>query len=124
MRFPASWLAAILTVACAAPSCAAEIACRLDALRPAERARYDELVGELEKNVGEVRELPDGYAFRLPADPKALTRVAEWITYERRCCPFFDFDLRWSSGEQAPWLRLTGSKEVKAFLAETAWVKR
>jgi len=74
--------------------------------------------------VREVRELPDGYAFRLPADAKLLSRAGEWISLERRCCPFFDFELRWASGEETPWLRLTGSPEVKAFLAETDLVRR
>jgi hypothetical protein len=117
-------IAGLVLVSLPATAGAADLACRLDALGPAERDRHEKLLGELEKSVREVRELPDGYAFRLPAESKLLARVGEWISLERRCCPFFDFELRWSSNEEAPWLRLTGSQEVKAFLAETDLVRR
>lgn len=41
----------------------------------------------------EVRELPNGYAFRLPSDSAMLMIIAEDITIERLCCPFLRFTL-------------------------------
>jgi len=63
------------------------------------------------------RERPDGYAVRVPSDPALFLQVAEWITLERRSCPFLSFGPDWSESE-AVWLRLTGGAAVKAFLAK------
>jgi len=43
--------------------------------------------------------------------------VAEWITLERRCCPFLDLGLDWSASNRVS-LTLTGGPGVKTFLAE------
>jgi len=64
----------------------------------------------------EIRELAEGYAARLRPDPALFRQVAEWITLERRCCPFLGLGLNWSEGD-AVWLSLTGGPGVKAFLA-------
>src|SRR5215470_8458648 len=60
------------------------VACRLDAFGAADRARHDKLMVALEQEVREVKELPDGYAFRLPTDSKRLAEVGEWISLERQ----------------------------------------
>jgi hypothetical protein len=93
------------------------IACKLDALNPAERERQSALLRELGTMTKETRETGDGYALRLPADTEGFQKVAEWITLERRCCPFLNFELKWKAGEETPWLELGGRKGVKAFLA-------
>ena len=36
-------------------------------------------------------ELPDGYAFRVPKT--SLLPTAEWVSLERKCCPFFAFTI-------------------------------
>jgi hypothetical protein len=100
------------------------IACQLDAFSAADRARHDKLMTTLLGEVREVKELPDGYAFRLPTDAKRLAEVGEWISLERQCCPFFNFDLAWTVDDHSPWLRVTGTKEVKAFLSQTKMVQR
>jgi len=100
------------------------IACQLDALSASDRARHDKLMVALSEDVREVKELPNGYAFRLPTDSKRLAEVGEWISLERQCCPFFNFDLQWSAVDAAPWLHITGTREVKAFLAQTKIVHR
>src|SRR5262249_46422877 len=69
------------------------IACNLTALSKEQRKRHQSLSIELRGIVQEIRELPDGYAFRFPADEATIQKAAEWITLERRCCPFLDFGL-------------------------------
>lgn len=64
----------------------------------------------------ERRELPDGYAIAFAADPQLFRDLAEWITLERRCCPFLTLGLEWSA-DDVVWLRLTGGPGVKEFLA-------
>ena len=65
-------------------------ACDRLALDPAARKRhFDELGPALRSMRKAVRELPDGYEFQFPSDPKSIATVAEWAAGERLCCPFF-----------------------------------
>ena len=91
------------------------LVCRLDALTEVERARSAALQGELRAAMVERAELDDGWAFRL-RDGVSLPGVAEWIALERRCCPFFRFQLDVDGNDGQVWLRLTGDG-VKEFLA-------
>lgn len=93
-----------------------ELACRLDAFDGPEKLRYQTLREELKAGVEEIRELADGYAARLRPDPALFRQVAEWITLERRCCPFLGLGLDWSEGGTV-WLSLKGGPGVKRFLA-------
>ena len=93
------------------------LVCRLDALTAAERGRYGELTGELAASVRRVEELPRGWAFRFSDDPWLPPRLVEWMSLERRCCPFLEFELTFGEGKDPAVLRLTGDGDVKAFLA-------
>ncbi len=66
--------------------------------------------------VQEVRELPDGYAFRLPGDSAMLMTIAEDLTIERLCCPFLRFTLDLEPAGGPIWLSFTGPEGTKAFL--------
>jgi hypothetical protein len=95
---------------------AARFYCRLDALTKEERERHLALWKRLQAAKQEVRELADGYAIRFPGDARHLLDVAEFISRERRCCPFFTFEME-VSGEDSPlWLRLKGQEGVKEFI--------
>jgi len=59
------------------------------------------------------RELPDGWALRLPNDDGTLLSIARWIVDERRCCPFFTFALDSEPLPGALWLRITGPEGAK-----------
>jgi hypothetical protein len=92
------------------------IACNLNALDKEQRQRHQSLTAQLRAAVEETRELPDGYSFRLPSDEATIQRMAEWITLERRCCPFLAFGLE-AGRENGPlWLSLTGREGVKPFM--------
>lgn len=113
------WCVSLLCAGlCAAAQEAATpvIACNLKAISPPERPRYNDLMHRLRasfRNRGEVR---DGYTLNLNANAISLREVAEWITMERRCCPFLTFQLS-ASGRQVNWvLKLTGPEGVKALL--------
>src|SRR3989442_12188710 len=96
---------------------ASPIACDLSALSSDQRARLMEVQSELRPMVREVRDLPDGYAFLLSAPEGSLVRVAEFIELERRCCPFFKFELEVQEEGGAAWLRLKARAGVKRFIA-------
>jgi hypothetical protein len=102
-------------------------ACDRFALSPADRKRhFDELGPTLRSLKTAVRELPDGYAFQFPADPKTVQLVAEWAIGERACCPFFDVDLRMEREGGPVWLTLTGRAGTKDFIKvdAAAWISR
>lgn len=95
------------------------IACRLDALTPAERIRQQALRRELDAAIVERRETADGHLFVYRADPAVVPAVAEWMALERRCCPFLDFTLTWRAADGGPALELSGGPGVKAFIGQT-----
>ena len=102
-------------------------ACDRLALDPAARRRhFDELGPALRSMRKAVRELPDGYEFQFPPDPKAIAMVAEWAAGERLCCPFFAIQLRMEAEGGPFWLRLTGRRGTKDFIKvdAAAWVKQ
>ena len=92
------------------------IACVMAALDEEQRRRRKELEERLGAFVEEVRELADGYALRLPAESRMVTDVAEFVTYERLCCPFLDFEMKVEREGGPLWLRLTGRAGVKEFV--------
>lgn len=91
-------------------------ACDMSGLTRDERAHHRELSQSLFAAVNERRELPDGYGFRLP--PAKLMPLAEWISVERRCCPFLTFEIEQLRDQGALWLRITGADGVKPFIVE------
>jgi hypothetical protein len=91
--------------------------CDLSALSREQRAAHiplsTRLFGSL---VQETRELPDGYAFRF--DGAHYPLLADFVTNERRCCPFFSFRLDVAPFAGPVWLHLTAEGDVKAFIRE------
>src|SRR5204863_6170421 len=80
--------------------------------------RREELDGGIYKNIQQVQELPDGYAFRYPGNNEWATRLMEFIVFERACCRFFTFELSFEPDQGPIWLRLRGGEAVKEFIKE------
>ena len=91
------------------------IACNLGAIAPADLDAHVALAQAVfsPRTVLEIKEVAQGYAFRLPLETAMLQKTIDFIANERLCCPFFTFTL--VVGE-ALWLELSGSDEVKAYL--------
>ena len=93
------------------------IACQMNALTIEERSRQAKLFAELTHVVQRVQELPDGIAVEFSSKADIWMSAAEFITLERRCCPFLSFSME-IKGEDGPmWLRITGREGVREFLA-------
>jgi len=90
----------------------------MSAIEPGTRAGHIEAGGRLFRATSEIRELPDGYAFRLAPDAETLVTAAKFISLERLCCPFLGFALEVELEGGPVWLRLTGREGVKAFIRE------
>ena len=91
-------------------------ACNLHVFNQVEKQRHSELMRKLDEATLETAELEDGYGFKLRVNVVTVTDVAEWITYERLCCPFFSFEIELQPENRALWLRLRGGTKVKEFL--------
>lgn len=95
---------------------AAPLMCILNGLTTEQRKRQSALKKQMEESTREVSELANGYAFRFKSDQSHIMMLAEFMSLERLCCPFFDFELEVAAGKDAVWLRMTGREGVKEFL--------
>jgi hypothetical protein len=100
--------------------CASEspLACDLGAISASDRPRYNELRRAVAASVVGKRELPDGLAIQIDTARIALPQLAEWISFERKCCPFFEFRIDLAAESGPVWLSLTGRTGVKEFIAQ------
>ena len=94
------------------------LACDLGAISASDRPRYNELRRAVAASVIGKRELPDGLAIQIDLARIALPQLAEWISFERKCCPFFDFRIDLAPESGPVWLSLTGRAGVKEFITE------
>ena len=90
------------------------IACNMNALT--DRAHHEKVGADLMPQAQTLTELTNGYRFDFPIE--ALTRVAEFVDGERRCCPFFHFTIDVQPMAKSVYLSITGSDEVKAFIKQ------
>ena len=91
------------------------IACNMGAIAPDERMAHATKAENIFQAALEIREIADGYAFRLPLEDAMLIQAAEWMAKERLCCSFFSFRLLLSD---SLWLEIAGTEEVKAYIGE------
>ena len=95
---------------------AAPIACQLNVFSAEESQRYQTVRKQIEAAVIRIVEIDDGYVLHLPDDDAMLAVVADWVALERRCCPFFEFNVSVGGSDSSIRVALTGSPEVKQFL--------
>jgi hypothetical protein len=91
-------------------------ACNVAGISAEQRPRYMALAKKLISAKQEVRELKDGYAFRFSSEASTIQDLAEFIAFERLCCPFFDFEMVIEREGGPAWLRLRGREGVKEFI--------
>jgi len=101
------------------PASPEPIACRINALSPAERTWQEQAAERLLPAVVEIKELPRGYGFRLAAEPTVVTDATAWLMHEQRCCPFLSFSLRFSPTGRDVWMEAVGDARGKAYLKAT-----
>ena len=100
------------------------IACDLTVFTPEERIRHLERTRKVFSAIARLTEEVDGFTLTFHAAPGLGDEVARWIAGERRCCPFFVFDVTGDRGDGSFALRVAGpegAKEIlRAGLAATA----
>lgn len=90
--------------------------CNIKALTVEQRARHKSLTEKLMAVRKETVETEKGYEFQFSPAEVSLTELAEWVTAESKCCPFFDFHIDLEREGKLACLRLTGEEGIKAFI--------
>ena len=91
------------------------IACDLTVFSISERMEHLALAKSLLQQVSELVEHNDGFTFVFDKSPHLELQVVNWVSKDKRCCPFFSFEL--SSTNTPPLLNLKisgpdGAKEI------------
>jgi len=82
----------------------------------AQREAHIQTTTELIQVVQSVQEVENGYEFTLPNETEFISRIAEFISNERLCCPFLKFTLHVISNTEPVSLALTGPIGTQEFL--------
>jgi hypothetical protein len=90
--------------------------CNVKALTPEERARHTQLTEKLLAARKEIVETAKGYEFQFSPKSVSLAELADWVSAESKCCPFFDFHIDLEGEGSLLCLRLTGEEGIKAFI--------
>ena len=81
-----------------------------------QRNEYKRIWGELETRRLGITELEYGCEYQFQGDSETLHFINEWVSIERKCCPFLTFSVIASNEEEPVLLQLTGNEEAKVFL--------
>jgi hypothetical protein len=95
------------------------IACTLS--DPGEIETRRTSIEDIFAGVTEKHELADGYEFVFPGDDNQAARLMRFVEVERKCCPFFIFELVFEQLSGPIHLRLRGATGIKDFLSD--WLK-
>ncbi len=90
--------------------------CNSKALTPEQRAHHKQLGDKLALARRAIVETEKGYEFQFSPSDVTIAELAEWVTAESRCCPFFDFHMDLENQGKLICLRLTGEEGIKQFL--------
>lgn len=90
------------------------LACNVSAMSSEQRSRHTQLVQHLQ--TATVEQLPDGLSLAFPPTPEHALILAEFMTLERRCCPFLTLQLEFAPENGPLTLRLTGPAGVQTSL--------
>jgi len=94
------------------------IACDMTVIPPDQRQSHLATSKNLFAKIQQIRDLENGYEFRLADEPGLMLELAEFIWLEKLCCPFLNFVIEVEQEGGPVWLRLTGREGVKAFIRE------
>jgi len=92
------------------------LVCNMGIFNPAQRESHIQTTTELIQAVQNVQEIENGYEFTFPNETEFISRIAEFISNERLCCPFLKFTLNIVSNTEPVSLSLTGPLGTQEFL--------
>ena len=92
------------------------LVCNMDVFTSAQREAHIQTTTELIQARQSVQEVKNGYEFTFPNETEFITKIAEFISNERLCCPFLKFTLNILSNREPLSLSLTGPIGTQEFL--------
>lgn len=95
-----------------------QLACGLN--EPRQVHHRHSLIQELKQAVQEKRELSDGYALRFPGEEQRCRKLTDFIAFERVCCPFLVFEMKFEAFGGPIWLHVMGPHGVKDVIQREA----
>lgn len=93
------------------------VACCHTVFTKEERLNYKDAWSELEKRRLAITEIDAGFQYQYPGDSETLRLLYNWISMERKCCPFLTFTVSAGHENEPILLQLTGNEEAKTFLS-------
>jgi hypothetical protein len=90
--------------------------CNMKALKPGERVQHQQLTERLIAVRKQIVETPRGYEFQYSPTDVSIAELADWVTTEAKCCPFFNFHIDLEREGNLVCLGLTGEEGIKAFI--------
>jgi len=92
------------------------IACDLTVFSITERLKHVALAKSLLAHARRVIEHEDGFTFVFESSPGLEMKIAEWVRKEKRCCPFFSFEVSRADTPPSIGLRISGPDGAKEIL--------
>ena len=92
------------------------LACNMNVFTPAQRESHIQITTELIQAVQSVQGVENGYTLTFPNETDYITKIAEFISNERLCCPFLECSLSVVSNQKPISLSLTGPIGTQEFL--------
>jgi len=90
--------------------------CNTKALNPSEREHHKLLTEKLIGQRTQIVETEKDYEFQYSPSTVSLAELADWVSAESKCCPFFGFHIDLENEGRLLCLRLTGEEGVKPFM--------
>lgn len=92
------------------------LVCNMSVFTQEQRDDHISKTLQLIQGVKHVREVVQGYEFIFPGETEFISRLAEFISNERLCCPFLNFTLTIAPDMEPIVLSLTGPAGTQEFL--------
>lgn len=83
-----------------------------------DEERYDEVRPTLVSRYRGAAELADGYTLRFAGVEETVLALARFVSLERRCCAFAEYEIAVSPPYEETRLRITGPDGTKAMFGE------
>ena len=94
----------------------APLICNMAVFTPAQRESHIQATAQLVEAIQSIQEMENGYEFTFPKETEFISRIAEFISNERLCCPFLKFTLNILSNSEPVSLSLIGPIGTQEFL--------
>ena len=94
----------------------ASLVCNMGVFTPTQRENHSRVTRQLIQALQSVQEVEHGYEFLFPNETASISKIAEFISNERLCCPFLRFTFFVNSVSEPVSLSLTGPVGTQDFL--------